>query len=349
MDNKVADALSRYPHDNSASVLAISAVVPSWVEEVIQGYKLDEHSQTLITQLLIDPVAVPGYSLRMGFFGFAIVWLGSNTALHQKVIAAMHNSAIGGHSGVPVTLGRLKQYFAWPSMKKSVQEFVANCSVCSQAKPDRAKYPRLLQPVQVPSSAWQTISMDFVEGFPTSQSSNCSLVVVDKFTKYGHVIPLKHPFTALSVAKLFMARIYKLHGLPNAIISDRGRIFLSHLWQELFHLVGVQLCMSSAYHPQSDGQTERVNQCMETFLRCFVHACPSQWSHWISLAEYWYNTSLHSALGRSPFEPLYGYTPCCFGLDAVAVPLSLELVPGFRTDRSWTCLFASIFFAPRAE
>lgn len=117
-------------------------------------------------------------------------------------------------------------------MKQSVKEFVANCSVCSHAKPDRSRYPGLLQPVQIPSSAWQIISMDFVEGLPTSQSFNCILVVVDKFTKYGHFIPLKHPFSALSVAKLFLTHVYKLHGLPQSIISDRDKIFLSHLWQE---------------------------------------------------------------------------------------------------------------------
>jgi transposase InsO family protein len=160
-------------------------------------------------------------------------------------------------------------------MKISVQTFVSACSVCSEAKPDRAKDPGLLQPVQIPSSAWHIISMDFIEGLLSSGGFNAILVVVDKFTKYGHFLALKHPFTALSVAKLFLAHVYKLHGLPQSIISDRDRIFLSRLWRELFTLAGVQLCMSLAYHPQSDGQTERVNQCLEIFLKCFIHACPS--------------------------------------------------------------------------
>jgi transposase InsO family protein len=116
-----------------------------------------------------------------------------------------------------------------------------------------------------------------VEGLPLSNGYNCILVVVDLFSKYSHFVALKHPFTALSVAKLFMKHIYRLHGLPTAIMSDRDRIFTSQLWRELFALAGVELRISFAYHPQSDGQTERVNQCMETFLCCFANAVPTKW------------------------------------------------------------------------
>jgi transposase InsO family protein len=161
--------------------------------------------------------------------------------------------------------------------------------------------------------------MDFVEGLPLSAGKNCVMVVVDKFSKYSHFVPLKHPFSAASVAQVFMQQIYRLHGLPVVIISDRDRIFTSQLWKHLFSLAGVSQQMSSAYHPQSDGQTERVNQCMETFLRCFVSACPHKWCQWIYLAEYWYNCSLHSFVGYSPFEVLYGYQPKHFGIDAQVV------------------------------
>jgi hypothetical protein len=120
-----------------------------------------------------------------------------------------------------------------------------------------------------------------------------------------------------------MSNIYKLHGLPSAIVSDRDKIFLSQLWQEMFKLARFSLQMSSAYHPQTDCQTERVNQCLETFLRCFVHACPKQWFHWLHLAEFWYNTSWHSALEDSPFQVLYGHSPKLFGVQAAdACPVS---------------------------
>jgi hypothetical protein len=111
-----------------------------------------------------------------------------------------------------------------------------------------------------------------------------------------------------------MDSVFKLHGMPESIISDRDKIFTSQFWQQLFKLSGTQLKLSTAYHPQTDGQTERVNQCLETYLRCFSHACLKSWSRWLSLAEYWYNTSTHSALGKSPFLILYGHEPRQLGL-----------------------------------
>jgi hypothetical protein len=196
---------------------------------------------------------------------------------------------------------------------------VQSCVVCQQAKPDRSALPGKLQPLPVPSRAWTVISMNFVEGLPLSCSVNCILVVVDSFTKYGHFIPLRHPFTAMVVAKAFLNNVYKLHGMPQSIITDRDRIFTSTFWKELFSLAEVQLQMTSSYHPQSDGQIERLNQTMETFLRCFVNACPTKWSAWLPLAEFWYNCCFHSAVGRSPFEALYGYTPKHFGIAATDV------------------------------
>lgn len=160
--------------------------------------------------------------------------------------------------------------------------------------------------------------MDFVEGLPTSGGKNYVIVIVDKFSKFSHFLPLKHPFTVAVVAKLFMQNVYKLHDMPSVIILDRDRIFTTQFWRSLFSLAGVSLSMSSAYHPQSDGQTERVNQCMETFLRCFVNACASKWVDWIYLAEFWYNSSWHSALGFSPFQVLYGYSPKHFGIDTLS-------------------------------
>ena len=126
-----------------------------------------------------------------------------------------------------------------------------SCLTCQQAKPDRSRLPGLLQPLPVPDRAWQVISIDFIEGLPLSGGFDCILVdsilvVVDTFSKYAHFLGLKHPFTAAGVAKLFLSQVYKLHGFPNAIVSDRDRIFTSHLWQELLKLAGVDLCMSSA-------------------------------------------------------------------------------------------------------
>lgn len=195
-----------------------------------------------------------------------------------------------------------------------MHKFVQQCTTCQQAKVEHTKMPGLLQPILVPAQAWEIVSMDFVEGLPTSDRFNAILVIIDKFSKYGHFIPIHHPYTAIHIAKLFLDNVYKLHGLPRAIITDRDPIFTSTLWKELFKLTDTQLLMSSAYHPQMDGQTERLNQCLEGFLRCTVHSCPRQWSKWLSVAEFWYNTAYHSTLGRTPFEVLYGQSPRQLGI-----------------------------------
>lgn len=128
----------------------------------------------------------------------------------------------GGTLGVPATYHRLKHLFAWVGLKTDVHRFVTSCPTFQQAKPDRARYPGLLQPLPVPTMAWQSLSMDFVEGLPSSGGKDCILVVVDRFSKYGHFIALSHPFTTLTVAKLFMTNIYGLHGFPTSIVSDPG-------------------------------------------------------------------------------------------------------------------------------
>lgn len=232
--------------------------------------------------------------------------VGNHAEAKQAILLALHSSGVGGHSGFNATYHKIKALFAWSNLKHDVKQYVSHCVVCQQAKPEHIDSPGLLQPLPIPCKAWDIVSLDFVEGLPRSTRYDTILVVIDKFTKYGHFIPLSHPYTAQTVAQLYVDHIYKLHGLPKIIISDRDKVFTSNFWQQLFKLTDTTLNMSSSYHPQTDGQTERLNQCMETYLRCMTQACPSKWSKWLSLAECWYNTTFHSALGKSPFEVLYG-------------------------------------------
>lgn len=157
--------------------------------------------------------------------------------------------------------------------------------ICQQSKPERVKYPGLLEPLPTPDAAWQMVTMDFVEGLPTSGSANSIMVVVDKFTRFAHFIPLHHPFTAAKVAAAYLNNVFKLHSLPKIMVSDRDPIFTSRFWKEFFSMMGNELRINSAYHPQTDGQSGRVNQCLEIYLRCFTHACPGKWSQYLSLAE----------------------------------------------------------------
>jgi len=297
---------------------------PKWLETVIEGYQLDHKTKELLAELSLTGSNDKGYTLTDGVIRYkGRIWLGQHKEAHQAILLALHNSGLGGHSGITATYHKVKALFAWPGMKEDIKKYINDCQVCSQAKTEHCKLPGLLQPLNIPPHAWHTVSLDFIEGLPKSKSFDTILVVIDKFTKYGHFIPLAHPYSALSVAQLYMNNIYKLHGMPKVLVSDRDKVFTSNLWQELFRLADTVLNMSSAYHPQTDGQTERLNQCLETYLRCLVHSCPSKWATWLPLAEFWYNTSFHSALGKTPFEVLYGYPPSHFGItasDACTVP-----------------------------
>jgi hypothetical protein len=136
------------------------------------------------------------------------IWIPAVASLQQQIITELHATPLGGHSGIPVTLRRLKQLFDWQGTMATVHKFVQSCLVCQQSKPDRAKYPGLLQPLPVPDAAWQVVSLDFIEGMPRSGRYNSILVVVDKFSRYAHFIPLSHPFTAETVAMAFMDNIF---------------------------------------------------------------------------------------------------------------------------------------------
>jgi hypothetical protein len=220
---------------------------------VISGYDKDPSALKLIQELLLAPESRPPYTLTDGILRLKNrIWIGSNKDLQQKLMSALHISAVGGHSGFPVTFSKLKKLFAWRGMKMDIKHFVASCSVCAQAKAYRARYPGLLAPLPVPTESWQVISMDFIEGLPRSATANCLMVVMDRFSKFAHFIPLSHPFTAQQVAQTFLDNIYRLHGLPTTIISDCDRIFTSVFWRELFRLTQTTLSMSSAYHPQTD-------------------------------------------------------------------------------------------------
>lgn len=269
----VADALSRcHP---AQTILAVSSCQPDWVAKVKEGYLEDAIALKLLEKLADPNTNHQDYTLQDGLIKHqGRVWLGTNKLAHQHVIPAFHSSGLGGHSGFHATYYRIRQLSSWPRMKDDIVAYIRGCSVCQQAKVEHIRTPGMLQPLPVPTQAWQVVCMDFIEGLPRSQRYDSILVVVDKITKYAHFVPLSHPFTALHVSQAYVDNIYKLHGLPTSIVSDRDEIFTCHIWKELFWLTDTQLMMSSSYHPQTDGQTERVNQCVETYLRCSVHASP---------------------------------------------------------------------------
>ncbi|CAJ2662565.1 unnamed protein product [Trifolium pratense] len=181
--------------------------------------------------------------------------------LIQQILEEFHTSPIGGHAGMTRTLARIKSQFYWSAMKKDIFDYVQNCLVCQQAKTTNTLPAGLLQPLPIPSQVWEDIAMDFITGLPLSFGYTTIMVVVDRLTKYAHFIAMKTDYTSKSVAEAFMHNVVKLHGMPKSIVSDRDKVFTSTFWQHLFKLQGTTLAMTSAYHPQSDGQTEldRIN------------------------------------------------------------------------------------------
>lgn len=189
VDNSAADALSRSQH-HSPECFALSVVTPSWCSELRDGYNSDAQATILLTKLATNPSAVPHFSLVDGLLRYKDkIWIGSNNKLQQQLIAQMHSSPIDGHSGIPATVKCLRSLFAWLGLKKHVLDFVKSCPTCQHAKPERVKYPSLLQPLQTPSSAWQVISLDFVEGLPLSHGYDCILVVVNSSPNTAILLP----------------------------------------------------------------------------------------------------------------------------------------------------------------
>jgi hypothetical protein len=167
----------------------------------------------------------------------------------------------------------------------------------------------VLQALEVPSQVWADISMDFIKGLPKVGGKFVILTVVDRFSKYAHFITLGHPYTAASVARAFFDSIVRLHGFPASIVSDRDPVFTGHVWRDLFRMAGVKLRFSTAFHPQTDGQSEVVNKVIAMYLRCVTGDRPRAWVDWLAWAEYCYNTSYHSTLRATPFEVVYGRPP----------------------------------------
>ena len=194
-------------------------------------------------------------------------------------------------------------------MWKTIKDFVLSCDICSRSKNPRHLPYGLLQPLPIPKRPWFSISMDFIVDLPPSNSYDSILVVVDRLTKMAHFVPCKKTASSEDTARLFLENIYRYHGLPDDVVSDRGPQFISKFWRTLFGILKVDIKLSSAFHPQTDGQTERVNQVLEQYLRCSINYQQDDWTSYLPLAEFAYNNTLHASTQQTPFYANYGYHP----------------------------------------
>jgi hypothetical protein len=287
--NVVADALSRRDtEDSTGAVLALSAPKFDFIDRLRQAHDGDPALVAIREEILAGNRATP-WAVRDGLVTYAgRLYIVPSSPLLLEIVAAIHED---GHEGVQRTLHRLRRDFHFPRMRQQVQDFVRACGTCQRLKSEQLHPAGLLLPLPVPSSVWSDVGLDFVEALPKVRGKSVILTVVDRFSKYCHFIPLAHPYTAESVAHAFFADIVRLHGMPQSMVSDRDPVFTSTFWRELMRLMGSKLHMTSAFHPQADGQTEAANKVITMYLRCFTGDRPRQWLRWLNWAEFIYNSA----------------------------------------------------------
>ena len=236
------------------------------------------------------------------------VYVPQNEALRRDIVKQYHDHVATGHPGRWKTYELVSREFWWPGISSFVKSYVDGCATC-QATKIRPRNRVPLQPNQVPTEVWKTITMDFITDLPISQGYDSLFVVVDRLSKATIVTPCNKTITAEETANLYMENVWRRTGLPRQVISDRGPQFASKVMQEVWNKLNVKSTMSTAFHPQTDGETERVNQELEQYLRVSGNFQQDNWVKLIPFMEFAHNARQHSATGKSPFEVWYGYQP----------------------------------------
>jgi transposase InsO family protein len=227
--------------------------------------------------------------------------------LRKLILSEAHDTAYSIHPGSTKMYYDLKERFWWYGMKRSVAEYVAICDTCQRVKAEHQRPAGLLQPLKIPEWKWEEITMDFIVGLPRTQKGYNSIwVVVDRLMKVAHFIPVNTTYSGSRLAELYISKVVYLHGVPKKIISNRGSQFTSQFWEQLHDSLDMKLRFSTAYHPQTDGQTERTDQVLEDMLRACAIQYGTSWDKSLPYAEFSYNNSYQASLKKSPFEALYG-------------------------------------------
>jgi hypothetical protein len=228
-----------------------------------------------------------------------------NEDLKRDLITAFHDSPIAGHPGQQRTLELVIRRYYWPGMRAKIFHYVETCETCQRIKHPKTN-PIPVQPLKVPTRPWQRISYDMIVGLPLDGWKDAILVIVDSFSKYSIMVPCSSKATAKDIADLFMDHVWKRHGFPEKTISDRGPVFNNKYIRALYERLGIKAHFSSAYHPQTNRQTERMNPGIKQYLRAYSGMYQKDWVRWLPMAEFAYNNAVHSATGTSPFKCLYG-------------------------------------------
>lgn len=240
------------------------------------------------------------------------IWIPPHDELRLALIQAAHDSPEAGHAGDTKTLSLLRRRYYWPRMDKTIEQYIRNCHTCKRTKPQR-ETQGLLQPLSVAESAWTDITMDFVTGLPDSDGKNSILVVVDRLTKMRHFIACatdsEGGTSAAATARMLVDNVWKLHGLPESIVSDRGPQFVSDVWKQLCRHLRIEKRLSTAYHPQTDGQSENANAGMERYLRAYTNYLQDDWTKWLAMSEFAINNQVSESTKVTPFFATFGRNP----------------------------------------
>ncbi|CEL53165.1 Retrotransposable element Tf2 155 kDa protein type 1 OS=Schizosaccharomyces pombe (strain 972 / ATCC 24843) GN=Tf2-1 PE=4 SV=1 [Rhizoctonia solani AG-1 IB] len=323
------DALSRrsdhanIPPDNQSmlpqSVFANLATVRPEKDiqrEIEASLHLDESLDEILAHLQDGSKAPP--SVKKGFKDYEMeagllfyqgrILVPDVGSLRKDLLQIFHDSPLAGHPGCQRTLELLSRSYYWPGVRADVYIHVDSCETCQRIKLPKAKVLPL-QPVEIPSRPWQHISYDMITDLPKDGGNDCVLMIVNSFTKYGIMIECSKKTKAPDLVELFLQHVWSAYGMPEKTISDRGTVFNNKFLKALYQRLGIDPHFSLAYHPQSDGQTERLNPTLEHFLRAYASINQNDWVKWLPMAQFAYNNAVHSSTGKSPFKALYGWEP----------------------------------------
>ncbi|KAJ9530666.1 hypothetical protein QJQ45_014820 [Haematococcus lacustris] len=235
--------------------------------------------------------------------------------LREHILHEMHDAAYAGHVGMTKTLERVTRVFWWNTVRADVRDYVGTCDACQRDKSSNSKPGGLLRPLTVPGYRWEHVSMDLVTKLPTgTHGYDAICVIVDRLSKMVHFVPCKESMNAMAFARLFINNVFKLHGLPAEVLTDRGAHFNNKFWHAVKKLLGMKTNMSTAYRPQSDGQTERYNRVLEEMLRHYISPTQADWPDHLALAEFAVNNSWQESIHSTPFFLNTGQSPVTPGL-----------------------------------
>ena len=304
----------------SASSVSVSISENSELRSrILKAYSEDPNISLILAALKDPKLANPRLKLSLSRYSLHpetkmllfdnLVYVPQDTNIQLDILKMFHDSPVSGHLGSAKTLELISRQFYWPGIRRFVKRYIFNCSICKRAKTSRQEPSGHLLPLQIPERPWSSISMDFITGLPVSNGHNSILVVVDRLSKMSHFIPCSDTITAKELSSVFLQNIFRLHGLPKDIVSDRGPVFTSKFWQDLLKQFNIKSNLSTAFHPQTDGQTERINSVLEQYLRIYVNYQQDNWSTLLPFAEFSYNNAEQASTKKSPFFSNYGYHP----------------------------------------